>query len=109
MDIEGAPTIADQSDTSDDAPWGINPGTGRPYTISPEERAARAERLTAARKAKAAERAADAPRPAEPLEAIDRSGQDREPGAGRRRRRGRPVGGKAKPEASEVPPFRAGP
>ncbi len=31
--------------------WGINPTTGKPYTMPPEERKARGERLAAARKA----------------------------------------------------------
>ena len=36
-------------DTAPD--WGINPNTGKPYTMSPEERQARGERLAAARAA----------------------------------------------------------
>ena len=34
-----------------DAPWGINPDTNRPYTKSPEERAAWGEKMAAAREA----------------------------------------------------------
>lgn len=36
-------------DQEDHAPWGINPKTGRPYTKSPEERAAIGAQLAAAR------------------------------------------------------------
>lgn len=108
MDIPGAPAIADSSDTAEDAPWGVNPATGKPYTISPEERAERGKRLADARRAKAAAAVDEAPRPPEQLEPIDRTGRDREPGTGRRRRRGSPAGAKTKPDA-EVPPFRAGP
>jgi len=97
-----------------DAPWGVNPKTGRPYTRSPEERAAIGASLAQARQAKAearqAEVAESAPAVGE-LPPIDRSAEDREPGsrparrrvAGRRRRSGPPAA------PVDVPPFRAGP
>lgn len=37
----------------DDAPWGVNPRTGKPYTRSPEQRAAAAAAMTAGRQNKA--------------------------------------------------------
>lgn len=97
-----------------DAPYGINPATGRPYTKSAEERAAIGQQLAAARQAKAAARqaeaAADAPDPLE-LPPIDRSTPDREPGATRTRRRTRRRGGPAGEAKApvDVPPFKAGP
>lgn len=97
-----------------EAPYGVNPATGRPYTKSPEERAAIGANLAAARQRKAAgrqaEAAADAPDP-EQLAPIDRTAPDREPGAQPRRRVGRRRGRPAadtKPPA-DIPPFRAGP
>lgn len=94
------------------APWGINPATGKPYTKSPEERAAIGAQLSAARQAKAAARQAEAVSapPPDPEEAVpvDRSTPDREPGKGRRRgRRGRPSESEAKPEAPQQP-YRVG-
>lgn len=97
-----------------DAPWGINPSNGKPYTKSPEEREAIGQRLAEARRAKAnaaAEAVAETvPDPAD-AQPIDRSAPDREPGsvkprrlAGRRRRT---AGGPKIPV--DVPPFRAGP
>lgn len=112
MDIPAGPGGAD---APVDAPWGINPSTGRPYTKSPEERAAIGQTLAAARQAKAAARrgaAADAaPDPAE-LPPIDRSAPDRAPGARPpRRRAGRRRGGPTgEPTVKPAePPFRAGP
>jgi len=100
-----------------EAPWGVNPSTGRPYTKSPEERAAIGANLAAARQAKAAAKqeavAAALPDP-QSLSPIDRSTPDREPGdrpptAGRRRGRRRAgVGGPPKAPV-DVPPFRSGP
>jgi hypothetical protein len=51
------------SGTGPDGPWGVNPATGRPYTRSPEDRAAWGERMAAARAAaKAAGRSATPPK-----------------------------------------------
>src|SRR5438552_3387358 len=114
-DIAEPDSLAETPD-SPDAPWGINPATGRPYTISPEERAARGARLSEARRAKAgaarAPGAEAAPDPAAPgVTPVDRSAQDREPGKGGRPRRARPGrASKAEPkQEAPVPPFRAGP
>lgn len=114
-------TIADGSDSSPEAPWGINPTTQRPYTKSPEERAAIGATLAAARQAKAAARQAQAgtdqaargPAPDGQAAPVDRSTPDREPGRGRRRR-GKSIpdqsGGKfSSSTPAEIPPFRAGP
>jgi hypothetical protein len=108
MDIPAGDEVA--------APWGINPANGRPWTKSPEERAAIGAQLAAARARKAAARqaeaAAEAPAP-EDLTPIDRTAPDREPGAQPRRRPGRRRGGAraaGEPKPTEpVPPFRAGP
>lgn len=110
MDIPGEGGGPDEAVTAD-APYGINEATGRPYTKSPEERAAIGAQLAAARRAKAEARqsAAAAPDPGQ-AQPIDRSAPDREPGKGkpRRGRRGRPPSDPdAKPEA--IPPFKAGP
>jgi hypothetical protein len=67
----GAPVFSDdqapggitREPVDPDAPWGINPNTGRPYTISPEERSARGARLAAARTAKAASKSIGQPPP----------------------------------------------
>lgn len=108
MDIPAGPGGIDERPV--DAPWGINPSTGKPYTKSPEERAAIGQQLAAARQNKAAARqaaaAADTPDPTE-LPLIDRSAPDREPGARPRRK----VRRRDRPQAApvDVPPFRAGP
>lgn len=96
-----------------EAPWGINPANGRPYTKSPEERAAIGAQLAEARKRKAQARHAEVveatPAP-EQLAPIDRSAEDREPGAERpRRRAGRRRAGRPDAKPVDVPPFRAGP
>lgn len=96
------------------APWGINPATGKPWTKSPEERAAIGANLAAARQAKARARqeaaAADTPAPEE-LAPIDRSAPDREPGTrpARRRTGRRRTGLGAEKPPADVPPFKAGP
>jgi len=59
-----------------EAPWGINPATGRAYTKSPEERAAIGANLAAARQRKAAANqaaAAEAAPDPEQLPPVDRS------------------------------------
>lgn len=96
-----------------DAPWGLNPATGKPYTKSPEERAAIGAQLAEARKRKAEAKHAEvvdaAPAP-EDLAPIDRSAEDREPGTARpRRRAGRRRAGAAEKPPVDVPPFKAGP
>lgn len=61
-------TVVAQADPVDpDAPFGINPNTGRPYRMSPEERKAAGEKLAAGRAAaKAASRPAGKRGPGRP-------------------------------------------
>lgn len=49
--LEPADPAAMMAEPSEDAPWGINPNTGKPYTMSPEARHARGQALAAGRAA----------------------------------------------------------
>jgi hypothetical protein len=59
-DLEAPPVLpnghGDQAVGVDDAPYGINPNTGKPYTMSAEKRAEMGERLAAGRRRKASTR-----------------------------------------------------
>jgi hypothetical protein len=105
------------AEVGEPAPWGMNPRTGKPYRVSPEERAAIGAKLSAARTAAAQRRRGEAPTPPVPGAGdgdgdeptpIDRDGEDREPGAARRHRHRR-FTRKPRPAPADVPPFRAGP
>lgn len=106
------------------APFGLNPRTGKPYKLPEEERRKRAESLIAARAASnetfrrrreavengtVVEEIAPAAGPAVALETrtpIER-GEDRTPGSGPRRKTRRASAPAAEP--ADVPAFRAGP